>query len=62
MIALARARLLDDEWIVADMRHLALGRQFDGILAWDSYFHLSQDAQRAMRSARVTTSVSPSRK
>jgi len=48
MIALARARLLDDEWIVADMRHLALGRQFDGILAWDSYFHLSQDAQRAM--------------
>jgi len=48
MIALCRSRLPDQEWIVADMRHLALGRRFDGILAWDSFFHLDHAAQRAM--------------
>ena len=29
------------EWIIADMRTLDLGRCFDGIMAWDSFFHLS---------------------
>ncbi|MEJ6477421.1 MAG: methyltransferase domain-containing protein [Octadecabacter sp.] len=31
-----------------DMRGLSLGVPFDAILAWDSFFHLSQDDQRAM--------------
>jgi 2-polyprenyl-3-methyl-5-hydroxy-6-metoxy-1,4-benzoquinol methylase len=48
MISLCQARLPDQEWIVADMRKLALGRRFDGILAWDSYFHLDPDDQRNM--------------
>lgn len=48
MIALCRARFPDAEWHVADMRELALGRRFDGILAWDSYFHLDMQHQRAM--------------
>ena len=48
LIALCRERLADQEWLVADMRGLALARTFDGILAWDSYFHLSPDDQRAM--------------
>jgi hypothetical protein len=48
MIALARSRMPEQEWIIADMRRLALARCFDGILAWDSYFHLSHDAQRKM--------------
>ena len=48
MIALARDRLPEQKWIVADMRQLQLGRRFDGILAWDSYFHLAHEAQRAM--------------
>jgi hypothetical protein len=30
------------------MRRLALGRRFDGILAWDSFFHLDYAAQRQM--------------
>ena len=30
------------------MRSLSLGRSFDGILAWDSFFHLCQDDQRRM--------------
>ncbi len=32
----------------ADMRTLDLGTPFDAILAWDSFFHLSPDAQRGM--------------
>ena len=34
--------------IKADMRGLSLDRQFDAILAWDSFFHLTADDQRAM--------------
>jgi SAM-dependent methyltransferase len=36
------------EWIEADMRGLDLGRTFDGLIAWHSFFHLSPDDQRAM--------------
>src|SRR5690606_221806 len=43
-----KARLPAQEALVADMRRLDLGRQFDGLLAWDSFFHLDHDAQRAM--------------
>ena len=48
LIGLCRARFPDHEWLVADMRHLALGRAFGGILAWDSFFHLRAEDQRAM--------------
>ncbi|HET7803908.1 MAG TPA: class I SAM-dependent methyltransferase [Pseudolabrys sp.] len=48
MISLCRSRLPEHEWIVADMRSLSLGRSFDGILAWDSFFHLKPDDQRRM--------------
>ena len=48
MIALSRGNFPGLEWIVADMRTLALGRMFDGVLAWDSFFHLNFDDQRRM--------------
>jgi len=48
MIALARGNFPDRQWLVADMRTIALGRRFDGILAWDSFFHLNHDDQRRM--------------
>jgi 2-polyprenyl-3-methyl-5-hydroxy-6-metoxy-1,4-benzoquinol methylase len=48
LISLCRSRMPDQEWIVGDMRSVALGRRFDGILAWDSFFHLRPDDQRAM--------------
>jgi SAM-dependent methyltransferase len=48
MLAIARARIPDAEWIHADMRGLDLGRRFGGIVAWDSFFHLTRDDQRAM--------------
>src|SRR5262245_11618441 len=48
LIAVCRTRFPHSEWMVADMRQLALDRRFDGILAWDSFFHLHPDDQRAM--------------
>jgi SAM-dependent methyltransferase len=48
LISLCKERLPDQEWIVADMRSLALSRKFDGVLAWDSFFHLKPDDQRRM--------------
>jgi SAM-dependent methyltransferase len=48
MIAICRKRFPESTWIEADMRTLALGRRFDAIIAWDSFFHLNQDEQRAM--------------
>jgi len=48
LIALCRGRFPGNDWVVADMRTLALGRRFHGILAWDSFFHLLVDDQRAM--------------
>ena len=48
MIAMCAARFPSATWQVADMRELALGRHFDGLLAWDSFFHLRPENQRAM--------------
>jgi SAM-dependent methyltransferase len=48
MIALCAARLPEQAWRVADMRSLRLGRAFHGLVAWDSFFHLCPDDQRAM--------------
>ena len=48
MLALSRARFPGAEWICADMRGLDLGRRFELIVAWDSFFHLAPAAQRAM--------------
>ena len=48
LIDLCRSRFPGSEWLVADMRALELGRRFDGLLAWDSFFHLRTDDQRAM--------------
>lgn len=48
MLGFARERLPDQRWVQADMRALQLGRRFGGVLAWDSFFHLAPDDQRAM--------------
>lgn len=48
MIALCRARFPEGDWEVADMRKLALGRRFGGLIAWDSFFHLTPEDQRGM--------------
>jgi SAM-dependent methyltransferase len=48
LIDICRRRFPDHHWVVADMRTLSLSRSFDGILAWDSFFHLCPEDQRRM--------------
>lgn len=48
LLALCRQRFPAHDWIEGDMRSLALERSFNGIVAWDSFFHLPYDDQRAM--------------
>ena len=48
LIDLCRSRFPAHEWIVADLRDLRLDRRFGGIIAWNSFFHLTPDDQRAM--------------
>jgi SAM-dependent methyltransferase len=48
LLSRARAGLPGATWVEGDMRRMALGRRFDGLLAWDSLFHLARDDQRAM--------------
>lgn len=48
MLSRARGRFPEQRWLQHDMRTLALGETFDGLLAWDSFFHLTQDDQRQM--------------
>lgn len=48
LIAFCRRRFPDQQWLLADMRQLDLGMRFDGLVAWDSFFHLPPAAQRPM--------------
>jgi SAM-dependent methyltransferase len=48
LIDLGKNRFSDQEWLVTDMRVLSLDRRFDGILAWNSFFHLCPHDQRGM--------------
>ena len=48
LITLCRERFPQQIWQVADMRSVALGQCFDGLIAWDSFFHLRPDDQRRM--------------
>ncbi len=47
MLNIARARWPDGDWRQGDMRTLDLGETFDGIVAWDSFFHLRPEEQRS---------------
>jgi SAM-dependent methyltransferase len=48
MIDMCSDRFPAHHWLVADMRRLTLGKRFAGVIAWDSFFHLSPDDQRLM--------------
>jgi trans-aconitate methyltransferase len=48
MIALFQKNFPGQSAQVADMRTLSLGARFNGILAWNSFFHLSHEHQRRM--------------
>ena len=48
LIDIATKNVNCGHWIVSDMRCLQLASKFDGILAWNSTFHLTPDDQRQM--------------
>jgi SAM-dependent methyltransferase len=48
LISKCRSRFPKAEWIMADMRALSINQRFEGVIAWDSFFHLSHEDQRAM--------------
>lgn len=48
MLAVARRHLPAGRWVHGDMRTLDLDQRFDGILGWNSFFHLTQIEQRAV--------------
>ncbi|MFK7745772.1 MAG: class I SAM-dependent methyltransferase [Roseobacter sp.] len=58
MLDIARSRWPDGDWRQADMRALDLGEVFDGIIAWDSFFHLPPEDQRSTI-ARMAAHLSP---
>lgn len=48
MIEMAQLNFPNQTWLQADMREINLTNTFDGILAWDSFFHLTPSDQRNM--------------
>ncbi|CUX16894.1 MULTISPECIES: class I SAM-dependent methyltransferase [Agrobacterium] len=48
LIELCRSRFPENLWGAVDMRELALGSRFDGLIAWHSFFHLKPEDQRLM--------------
>lgn len=46
MLEIARSRWPDGDWRQGDMRNFDLGQTFDGIVAWNSFFHLTPEEQR----------------
>jgi len=58
LISLCRNRMPRQHWVHADMRSVSLGKRFDGVLSWDSFFHLKHDDQRGMFSLFAAHAVS----
>lgn len=48
MLEIAKSRCPKIRFVLSDMRTIKLDEKFDCIIAWHSFFHLSQDNQRAM--------------
>jgi cyclopropane fatty-acyl-phospholipid synthase-like methyltransferase len=48
LIGICKEHFPSQEWQLADMRTLRVGNTFNGVLAWDSFFHLCPDQQRRM--------------
>lgn len=48
MVGLCRTRFPRHRWINADMRRVAMDGFYDGVLAWDSLYHLRGEEQATM--------------
>ena len=58
MLDIARSRWPGGDWRQADMRALDLPDRFDGIIAWNSFFHLRPEEQTDCI-ARIATHLVP---
>lgn len=58
MLAIARERYPSGDWRQGDMRALDLSERFDGILGWNSFFHLTMDEQRGVL-GRIARHLAP---
>lgn len=58
MLGLCRARFPELAWHFADLRTLELGRTYDGLLAWNSFFHLTPEEQ-TLSLPRLAAHVAP---
>ena len=47
MIELARQAIPAGDWRLGDMRRFQFSERFHGIIGWNSFFHLTQNEQRA---------------
>jgi len=47
MMKLFKSRFPQNDYYVQDMRKLNLDKKFNGIIAWNSFFHLTQEDQRS---------------
>jgi cyclopropane fatty-acyl-phospholipid synthase-like methyltransferase len=48
LIELAKNRFPKAKFIIQDMREINLNEKFDIVIAWHSFFHLTQDDQKSM--------------
>jgi SAM-dependent methyltransferase len=48
LVSSCRKRQPNHRWLIADMRKLALAMRFAGLIAWDSFFHLTPEDQTFM--------------
>ncbi|RLZ09977.1 class I SAM-dependent methyltransferase [Acinetobacter sp. 2JN-4] len=48
MIEMAQSNFPEQRWIQQDFRHFYADQKFQGIFAWDSFFHLTHNDQRKM--------------
>ncbi|NVO26733.1 class I SAM-dependent methyltransferase [Donghicola sp. C2-DW-16] len=48
LIEISRRNLPECDWLISDMRDLQLDKKFNGIVAWNSSFHLTPNGQRQM--------------
>jgi 2-polyprenyl-3-methyl-5-hydroxy-6-metoxy-1,4-benzoquinol methylase len=58
MLEICRQRFPAQRWTLADMRTLDLGETYGGVVAWDSFFHLTMDEQRTCL-PRLAAHVAP---
>lgn len=54
---MCREKFPDQDWCVDDVHVIRVGQTFDGVLAWDSFFHLTPVDQRKMLSLFQTLTL-----